>query len=67
MNKNIVIVHYNTPELTYATIQSVRKFTPGCDFIIFDNSDTRPFKIQDEDITIYDNTKGNLINFEEKN
>ena len=21
MNKNIVIVHYNTPELTYATIQ----------------------------------------------
>ena len=27
------------------------------DFIIFDNSDTRPFKIQDEDITIYDNRK----------
>ena len=29
MNKNQCNSDYNNPELTYATIQSVRKFTPG--------------------------------------
>ena len=68
MNKNIVIIHYNTPELTYSTIQSIRKVTPGCSFSIFDNSDIKPFKVNDfkGDITIYDNTKGNFINFEKE-
>ena len=56
--KNIVIIHYNTPELTLATIKSVRKHTPGCHFYIFDNSTKSPF-IPDntDDITIFDNTR----------
>lgn len=65
-NKNIVIVHYNTPELTLALIKSVRKNTPGCHFYIFDNSQALPF-IPDNntDITIIDNTSHNIINFKE--
>ena len=42
--KEIAIVHYNTPELTEAAIMSVRKHcVVDYHFTIFDNSDTRPF------------------------
>ena len=56
--KNILIVHYNTPELTLATIKSVRKHTPGCYFYVFDNSDKYPFVPDRNDICVFDNTKG---------
>lgn len=64
MDKNIAIVHYNTPELTCATIQSVRKVSSGCHFTIFDNSDKRPFKNKDNDITIIDNTQKQIYDFD---
>lgn len=63
MNKNIAIVHYNTPELTYATIQSVKKVSSHCHFIIFDNSDKNPYTQIENDITIIDNTKKQIYDF----
>lgn len=59
----IAIVHYNTPQLTDAAIRSVRKHTPGCQFVVFDNSDNSPFMSEDNDITIIDNTKGQIVDF----
>ena len=63
MNKNILIVHYNTPELTTATVLSIRKHTPGCRIIIFDNSNMRPFPAM-EGVEIIDNTRRQVIDFD---
>ncbi len=60
--KNIAIVHFNTPELTVATIKSVWKHTPGCKITIFDNSDKRPFPAING-VEIIDNTKGQVVDF----
>ena len=51
---DILIIHYNTPELTFAAMQSLWKHTPEARVAVFDNSDQRPissiqnskFKIQ---------------------
>ena len=44
MNKNVAIVHYNTPELTEAAIRSLWKNTPDAAVTVFDNSDRRRFR-----------------------
>jgi hypothetical protein len=64
MKKQIGIVHYNTPELTEACILSLRK--TGCFWpvTILDNSDRRPFEAKLPGVTVLDNTKGQLINFD---
>ena len=70
--RKVAIVHYNTPELTEAAILSLRKQTGmRYDVVVLDNSDTRPFTIQNSkfknqigDVTVIDNTKGQIINFE---
>ena len=63
--KDIAIVHYNTPELTEAAILSVRKHCQeDYKFTIFDNSDTRPFTKKMKGVTVIDNTKGKYIDFE---
>ena len=63
---NFVIVHFNTPELTTCLCSSLRKFHPNDKIIIFDNSDKNPFTAKDLfDITYYDNTKNQIINFED--
>lgn len=62
---NCLIIHYNTPELTEACVKSINKHTPGCKIYIFDNSDTRPFTAYFDNVNIIDNTKGQIINFEE--
>lgn len=59
----VVIVHYNTPELTEAAIRSLNKHTPGCHVIVFDNSDERPFTAVMSNVEVLDNTKGQLIDF----
>ena len=65
MRKEIAIVHYNTPELTVAAILSVRKHSlTDYHFTVFDNSDRRPFTKQMDGVTIIDNTKGQVIDFE---
>ncbi len=63
MVRDIAIVHYNTPELTKATILSVRKHTAGCRFTVFDNSDKRPFEPM-PGVKVIDNTKGQVIDYD---
>lgn len=61
---NIAIVHYNTPLLTECLVRSINKFTPNCQIYVFDNSDDFPFVYRQENITYFDNTKGQYINFD---
>lgn len=60
---DVVIVHFNTPELTTATVRSIWKHTPGCRITIFDNSNKRPFPPIDG-VFVIDNTKNQLIDFD---
>ena len=63
--REVAIVHFNTPELTEACIMSIRKHG-GMDYhiTIFDNSNQRPFTKEMEGVTILDNTKGQIVNFD---
>ncbi len=62
---DVLIIHYNTPELTEAAICSLNKTTPGCHVYLFDNSDSKPFKSRKlSNVTVIDNTKGQLIDFD---
>ena len=63
--KQVAIVHYNTPELTEACIWSIRKHG-GTNYhvTVFDNSDKRPFTKKMDGVTVIDNTKGQIIDFE---
>ena len=63
MEKHILIVHYNTPDLTEAAIRSVWKHTRDASITVFDNSDMKPLR-PIEDVTIIDNTKGQILDFE---
>ncbi len=64
MEKNVLIIHYNTQKITNACIMSINKTTPGCKIYIFDNSDTVPFCNHFENVTVIDNTSGQTINFD---
>ena len=65
--KEIAIVHFNTPELTEAAIRSVRKHcTTDYHFTILDNSDKRPFNRRMRGVKVIDNTKGQIIDFEKE-
>ena len=64
MEKNILIVNYNTPELTEAAIRSVWKHTEDAKITVFDNSDERPLGVIDG-VNFIDNTKGQVIDFRE--
>ena len=61
---DVAFVHYNTPELITAAIQSLNKNCPGCDVTVFDNSDEKPFVNCFENVTVIDNTKGEIVDFE---
>ena len=63
-NKNIVIIHYNTPYLTECLVRSVNKFVNDAKIYIFDNSDKDPFATKFDNVTILDNTKGQIIDFD---
>ena len=65
MNKNIVIIHYNTPHLTECLVNSINLFVKDAIIYIFDNSDKQPFTAKFDNVTIIDNTKGQIINFDE--
>lgn len=62
--KNILIVNYNTQKLTDACIKSINKHTPNANIFIFDNSDKEKYVNTFSNVTIFDNTEGQLINFE---
>lgn len=61
----VAVVNFNTPELTEATILSLRKHG-GKDYkvVVFDNSDARPFTKRMEGVTIIDNTHGQVIDLD---
>ena len=63
MKKNIVIVHYNTPRLTECLVRSVNLFVKDAVIYVFDNSDKHPFTAKFDNVTILDNTKGQIIDF----
>lgn len=65
MNKNVCIVHFNTPALTAHLVKSINKHTPGTHIYIFDNSDKLPFVNSFVNVTVFDNTKGQIINFDQ--
>jgi len=62
---NYGIVHYNTPELTTCLISSIKKWDKDAQIFIFENSDKRPIEDVFGDLTIFDNSKGQLIDFNE--
>ena len=78
-DREVAIIHYNTPELTEATILSLRKHG-GEDYhvTVFDNSapatdvktgeryESRPFTAEMPGVTVIDNTKGQVIDFEKE-
>lgn len=64
MNKNFVIINYNTQELTEHCIMSINKFVEGARIYVFDNSDKEPFMNIFENVNVIDNTNGEIINFE---
>ena len=61
---NILIVHFNTPNLTECLVKSINKFSPDSNIYIFDNSDRLPFTAKFDNVTIFDNTKGEIIDFD---
>ena len=67
MKREVAIVHFNTPELTEACILSVRKHGGQQYHItVFDNSDARPFTAKMDGVTVIDNTKGQVIDFDKE-
>ena len=65
--KTVAIIHYNTPELTMAAIGSLLKNGGGpFRVVVFDNSDTRPFKRRMRGVKCIDNTKGQVIDFDKE-
>ena len=65
---NICIVHYNTPKMTECLIKSINKFVknkPVDNIYIFDNSDKQPFQYRQDNIKYIDNTKKQIIDFDE--
>ena len=63
-DRQVAIVHFNTPELTEACINSIRKHG-GKEYhvTVFDNSDKRPFTAKMDGVTVIDNTQGQVIDF----
>lgn len=77
--KQVAIIHYNTPELTEAAILSLRKHGgEEYEITVFDNSapaidqktgeryEARPFTADMKGVTVIDNTKGQVIDFEKE-
>lgn len=62
---NVFIVNFNTQDLTDACIRSLNKNTPNTKIYLFDNSDKQPFINTFSNVTVINNTKGQIIDFKE--
>lgn len=62
---NVLIVNYNTQKLTEACIKSINKHTQSVNIYVFDNSDEGKFINTFSNVTVIDNTDGQIINFNE--
>lgn len=58
------VVHYSTPFMVECLIKSINKHTPNCHIYVFDNSDVKPFINTFDNVTVFDNTNKQLIDFE---
>lgn len=61
---NILIVNYNTQNLTNACIKSINKHVENARIYVFDNSDIDKFINNFSNVTVLDNTEGQIINFD---
>jgi hypothetical protein len=50
--------------MTECLVKSINKHTSDCYIFIFDNSDKEPFTYKQDNLTVFDNTQGQIINFE---
>ena len=64
MLKNVLIINYNTPYMTECLVRSINLFMDGAAIYVFDNSDKYPFSSTTENVTVFDNTKGQIIDFD---
>ena len=64
MKKRFVIIHYNTPFLTSCLVRSINLFVENAIIYIFDNSDKEPFTAKFDNVIVFDNTMGQIINFD---
>lgn len=64
MNKNIIIINYNTQKFVDKLIMSINKHVDNAYITIFDNSDKESFNNKFDNVTVIDNTDGSIINFE---
>lgn len=64
MKKNIVIIHYNTPHLTECLVRSINLYVKNAAIYIFDNSDKNPFTAKFDNVIVFDNTRGQIIDFD---
>lgn len=61
------VIHYNTPKLTSALVDSIFKLHPDAEIIVFDNSDSRPISCDKwHGVRYFDNTEGGIINFHDE-
>ena len=61
-----LIVNFNTQKLVDALIRSINKFHDAAQIIVFDNSDKEVFKNVYGNVSVFDNTKGQIIDFKEQ-
>lgn len=61
---DILTVHYNTPKMMECMIRSLSCRTV-CRIHVFDNSDEAPFVNMFPNVDVIDNTRGQIINFDE--
>jgi hypothetical protein len=50
--------------MTECLVKSIDKHTSDCHIFIFDNSDKEPFIYKQNNLTVFDNTQGQIIDFE---
>lgn len=65
MKKNVCIIHYNTPFATECLVKSINRQVKDAHIYIFDNSDSKPFINNFDNVHVFDNTNGEYINFTE--
>ena len=64
MKKNVCIVHYNTPYALTCLIKSINMHVNDAYIYIFENSDKDKFINTFDNVKIFDNSEGQIINFE---
>ena len=64
MNKNFVIINYNTQEFVDKLIMSINKFVDDAHIYVFDNSDHCKFINNFSNVNVIDNTNNQIIDFD---